>query len=88
MMAGIKNKNTKPEIQIRHALHRLGFRYRLHDKSLPGKPDLVLAKYQAIILVNGCFGMVINANSLSGQNQERHFGRKRLLPLLNEIIRT
>ena len=55
MMAGIRGKNTKPEILIRHALHKLGFRSRLHDKSLPGKPDLVFPKYRAVILINGCF---------------------------------
>lgn len=55
MMSGIRNKNTKPELQIRKQLHRLGFRYRLHDKSLPGKPDVVLKKYNAVILVHGCF---------------------------------
>jgi len=55
MMSGIKGKNTKPELVIRHALHKAGFRYRLHDKRLPGKPDLVLPKYNAVIFVNGCF---------------------------------
>lgn len=55
MMAGIKAKNTRPEIIIRRALHKKGFRYRLHDKSLPANPDIVLPKYNAIILVNGCF---------------------------------
>ena len=55
MMSGIRAKNTKPEMNIRRGLHRLGFRYRLHDKKLPGKPDLVLRKYRAAIFVNGCF---------------------------------
>lgn len=55
MMSGIRGKNTKPEIKVRKSLHRLGFRYRLHDKSLPGKPDLVLPKYKTVIFVNGCF---------------------------------
>ena len=55
MMAGIKGKNTKPEIAIRTALHRKGFRYRLHAKELPGKPDLVLQKYNALIFIHGCF---------------------------------
>lgn len=54
-MAAVSGKNTKPELLIRKALHRLGFRYRLHVKVLPGKPDLVLPKYKAIIFVNGCF---------------------------------
>ena len=55
MMAGIRGKDTKPEIIIRRGLHALGFRFRLHAKDLPGKPDLVLPKWNAVILVNGCF---------------------------------
>lgn len=55
MMAGIKNSNTKPEMLIRKALHGMGFRYRLHDKKLPGKPDLVLPRYNAVIQIHGCF---------------------------------
>ncbi|MEN8412317.1 very short patch repair endonuclease [Acinetobacter bereziniae] len=55
MMANIRDRNTKPEIKIRQALHAKGFRYRLHDKKLPGKPDLVLPKYKAVIQINGCF---------------------------------
>lgn len=54
-MSGIKGKNTKPEMEIRRALHHAGFRYRLHVKDLPGKPDLVFYKYRAVIFVNGCF---------------------------------
>lgn len=55
MMSGIKSKDTKPELIIRQGLHKKGFRFRLHDRSLPGKPDIVLRKYKAVILVNGCF---------------------------------
>ncbi len=55
MMAGIRNKNTAPEMTVRRGLHAMGFRYRLHDKKLPGKPDLVFPKYSAAIFVNGCF---------------------------------
>jgi DNA mismatch endonuclease (patch repair protein) len=55
MMAGIQGKNTKPEILIRKALHARGFRFRLHVKNLPGKPDLVLPKYNAVLFVHGCF---------------------------------
>lgn len=54
-MSQIKGKNTKPEILVRKHLHSKGFRYRLHDKSLPGKPDIVLKKYKTVIFVNGCF---------------------------------
>lgn len=55
MMAGIKGKNTRPEILVRSALHRRGFRFKLHDRTLPGKPDLVLPKYKAVINIHGCF---------------------------------
>lgn len=55
MMSGIKGKDTKPELQIRHALHKRGFRYRLHVKGIPGKPDLVFPKYKALLQVHGCF---------------------------------
>ena len=55
MMRGIKGKNTKPEIQLRKQLFKAGFRYRLHSKDLPGKPDIVLPKWNAVIFVHGCF---------------------------------
>ena len=55
VMASISAKNTKPELLIRKALHRKGFRYRLHDKCLPGKPDLVFRGFNAVVFVNGCF---------------------------------
>ena len=51
----IKGKNTKPEMLVRRFLHGQGFRYRLHDKKLPGKPDIVLPKYKTVIFVHGCF---------------------------------
>jgi DNA mismatch endonuclease, patch repair protein len=55
MMSGIRGKNTKPELVIRKALFRQGFRYKLHDRNLPGKPDLVFPQYQAVIFIHGCF---------------------------------
>jgi len=54
-MAAIKSRNTKPELLVRKTLHSAGFRYRLHVKTLPGKPDVVLRKYKAVLFVNGCF---------------------------------
>jgi DNA mismatch endonuclease, patch repair protein len=54
-MSQIKGKNTKPEMLVRKFLHANGFRYRLHVKNLPGKPDIVLAKYKTVIFVHGCF---------------------------------
>ena len=55
MMSGIRGKNTKPELLTRSLLHRAGYRFRIHDKNLPSKPDIVLKKYNAVILVHGCF---------------------------------
>lgn len=55
IMASVRTKNTKPEIRLRSYLHRLGFRFRLHRKDLPGKPDIVLPKYSTAVFVHGCF---------------------------------
>ena len=55
MMASIRGKNTKPEIIVRRFLHRVGFRFRLHRRDLPGRPDIVLPKYRTIVEVRGCF---------------------------------
>lgn len=55
MMSGIRGRNTRPEIIVRSLLHRQGFRFRLHVRELPGKPDIVLPKYCAVIFVHGCF---------------------------------
>lgn len=55
MMSGIRGRNTKPEMLIRSGLHRRGFRFRLHVRNLPGRPDIVLPKHRAIIEVRGCF---------------------------------
>lgn len=54
-MSQIKGKNTKPELLVRKYIHSKGFRFRLHDKKLPGKPDIVLPKYRKVIQVQGCF---------------------------------
>lgn len=55
MMSGIRSTNTKPEMILRKGLHRLGFRFRLHDRGLPGSPDLVLPKHRAALFAHGCF---------------------------------
>lgn len=55
MMSGIRNRNTRPELALRRTLHRLGVRYRLHVRSLPGKPDMVFPKSNAVLFVHGCF---------------------------------
>ena len=55
MMSGIRGKDTRPEKMIRSLLHRARFRFRLHVKDLPGKPDIVLPKFRAAVFVHGCF---------------------------------
>ena len=55
VMRSVRSKDTKPERIVRSFLHRNGFRFRLHAKNLPGKPDLVLPRYRAVVFVNGCF---------------------------------
>ena len=55
MMRGIRGSNTQPELQVRKALHARGFRYRLNAKELPGRPDIILPKWRAVIFVHGCF---------------------------------
>lgn len=55
MMAGIRAKNTRPEMIIRKGLHARGFRYSLHPKGLPGKPDIVMPKWHVAIFIHGCF---------------------------------
>jgi DNA mismatch endonuclease, patch repair protein len=55
MMAGIRGKDTKPEITLRRALHARGLRFRLHDKTIRGRPDLVFSRFKAVVFVHGCF---------------------------------
>ncbi|MHA7816430.1 MAG: very short patch repair endonuclease [Pseudohaliea sp.] len=55
VMSRIRGRDTRPELLVRRGLHALGFRYRLHDKRLPGRPDLVFPRFGAVVLVNGCF---------------------------------
>lgn len=54
-MAAIRSKDTKPELTVRRVLHRLGYRFRLHQESLPGRPDIVLRKLGTVVQVKGCF---------------------------------
>lgn len=78
MMAGIRGKNTKPEILVRKALHQAGFRYRLHVKHLPGKPDIVLPKYRAVIFVHGCFWHGHDCHLFKWPRSREDFWRRKL----------
>jgi len=55
IMSRVSGKNTKPEIAVRSLLHKLGYRFRLHRKNLPGRPDITLPKHKKVIFVHGCF---------------------------------
>lgn len=55
IMRRIRGRDTQPELKVRRGLHRMGFRYRLHRKDLPGKPDIVLTRHRAVVFVHGCF---------------------------------
>lgn len=55
VMSRVRSKDTKPEIQVRRALHAAGYRFRLHRRDLPGKPDIVLPRYRTAVFINGCF---------------------------------
>lgn len=77
-MSGIRSKDTKPEIMIRKALFAQGFRYRLHVKGLPGKPDIVLPKYRAVILVHGCFWHGHDCHLFTWPKSREEFWREKI----------
>lgn len=79
MMSGIKGKNTKPEFMIRKGLFSKGFRYHIHNKNLPGKPDIVLRKYKAAIFVNGCFWHGHNCKLFKWPSSNKEFWKKKIL---------
>ncbi len=79
MMSGIRGKDTRPEVWIRKALHRRGFRFRLHDKTLPGKPDLVFPRYRAVIQVQGCFWHRHDCHLFKWPSTRSEFWRKKIL---------
>ena len=78
MMAGIRSKNTKPELVIRQGLHARGFRYVLHDNRLPGRPDLVFPKHRAVIFVHGCFWHGHCCHLFKLPSTRRDFWRKKI----------
>lgn len=78
MMSGIKGKDTKPELVIRKALFAKGFRYRLHDKKLPGKPDLVFPKFNAVIFVHGCFWHAHDCHLFKWPSTNEAFWREKI----------
>lgn len=78
IMSSIRGKNTKPELVLRSGLHQLGFRFRLHDRRLPGKPDIVFPKYQAVIFANGCFWHGHQCHLFKWPSTRKEFWRKKI----------
>lgn len=73
MMSGIRGKDTRPEMIVRRGLHALGFRYKLHDRSLPGHPDLVFPSRKAVIFVHGCFWHMHDCHLFKWPTTQREF---------------
>ncbi len=78
MMSGIRGGNTRPEVTIRSGLHRAGLRFRLHVRLLPGSPDIVLPRHNALIFVNGCFWHGHDCRLFKLPKTRREFWRKKL----------
>lgn len=79
MMSGIRARNTVPEKQIRSALHRQGLRFRLHGAGLPGKPDLVLARFHTVVFVHGCFWHGHDCRYFKWPKSRRLFWRTKIM---------
>ncbi len=78
-MAEVRGKNTKSELVVRSALHRLGYRFRLHCRNLPGVPDIVLPKHHTIIFVHGCFcTSILAARKQQDPRHNEEFWRRKL----------
>lgn len=78
MMAGIRSRDTRPEKTIRSLLHTAGFRFRLHDFRLPGRPDIVLRRYRAAIHVHGCFWHGHSCNLYKLPKTRREFWKAKI----------
>lgn len=79
MMSGIKGKDTKPEVAIRSGLHRHGFRFKKNVRTLPGKPDIVLPKFNAVVLVNGCFWHGHDCHLFKWPSTRQQFWREKIV---------
>lgn len=88
-MSHIRSKDTKPEKQIRSALWKAGFRYRICDKRYPGKPDLIFPRYYAVVFINGCFWHAHEGcRYFVFPNQTRNSGKKSSNATRNVIAKT
>lgn len=78
VMANIKSKNTHGEILVRKELHKMGFRYQLHRKGIPGKPDLAFPKFRAVIFINGCFWHAHDCHLFKWPSSRPEFWREKI----------
>lgn len=79
VMSAVRGKNTRPELLLRRRLHKAGYRYRLHVKGLPGKPDLVFPRRRSVIFVNGCFWHCHECHRFSWPKTRESFWRAKIL---------
>lgn len=79
MMAGIRAKDTRPEMAVRKGLFRYGYRYRLHVSGMPGKPDMIFPKYRAVVLVHGCFWHRHDCHLFKWPGSRKEFWKQKLI---------
>ena len=85
-MSRVRSKDTKPELIVRSSLHKMGYRFRLHVKQLPGNPDVVLPRYRAVIFVHGCFWHGHEGCPRAKRpSSNKKFGLRNLRKILNVI---
>ena len=77
-MSAIRSQNTKPELKLRHALHKMGFRYRLYSNKIIGKPDMVFKRFNAVVFVNGCFWHKHDCSNFQLPKSRVEFWQKKL----------
>lgn len=87
IMSSIKSKNTKPEMAVRRQVFAAGFRYRLHHRNLPGKPDLVLARYNIVVFVHGCFWHGHECQNGRLPKTNREFWKKKITKNIENDLR-
>ena len=89
-MSRIQSRDTKPEKTVRSILHGLGYRFRLHQKNLPGKPDIVLARYNSVIFVHGCFWHRHKdcKNASNPKTKKKNSGKRNSKLILNVTLKS
>ena len=90
VMAAVKGENTSPERRVRRIVHRLGYRFRLHRKDLPGRPDLVFPRFRKVVFVHGCFSAfgIWDVRMPQCRIRTESFGKKNFRATLSETWRT